>query len=100
MKKLLIISILLAAGCGGGELTDEAQVAKAVCDPYCEMCGEVDSCAHDCLVQWSIFGETSEKSECGTLYLVGLGCRLEHSCDDPGCGDPLEDMYRCAANID
>ncbi len=100
MRTLLFVTALIAVGCDGGELTEEAEVAKAVCDAYCEQCSEYQDCARVCFVDWSLFGGSSTKAVCATQYLVGLECRMEHGCDDPGCGDPYEDMFRCAEDID
>jgi hypothetical protein len=98
MRIILILSIL-AAGCGQSDLTKEGEVAYAVCEAMCDACGTVVSCTETCFDQWSLFGG-GPKSECADRYLEGQACKVEHSCDDEGCGDPYLDMLRCAENID
>jgi hypothetical protein len=101
-RALVLVGLLVACS---GELSPEAEVAAATCDAFCEVCGQVESCSHTCFVQWSTFGGNPEKFRCSEVYLDGILCQMEHvdengECNDPGCGDPTSDMFRCAEEID
>lgn len=103
MKRgILLVGLLVACS---GELDETAQQALATCAMFCDVCGGVESCTDTCFEQWSTFGGQSTKSRCSEVYVDGIVCLMEHvdengECNDPGCGDPYDDMIRCGNEID
>lgn len=96
---ITILALVALVGCGDGDLTPEAKVADGVCTMFCDMCGEVDTCASDCFDQWGTYG-TGPNAECANgAYLASLTCQIENGCGNDRCGDAYEDMLRCIENL-
>jgi hypothetical protein len=94
LRTLILTTVLLAA-CNTTPDDPASLYAMEMCEAYCEACASVETCPDICFSQWSTFAGHSTKSECADRYLFGIMCQTEEcQCDDPVCGDPVEDMWR------
>lgn len=102
MRRLIPLLFVIAA-CNGDNRSPAEKQALAICDTYCEACGEgqeeedKERCSQICFDQWALFGGYFDegKKDCAAGVLVGRECQAERGCNEPACGDPYADMRRC-----